>query len=134
MPVALVRFIICFGDLIAAFFIAFPGVERRRGLLIVDIASPWYDVSMWYLILALLIFAVPALGWLIFAGFVVALPLALVLILVMIVNAWRSPALHEKGPAELSAEVFTETEQAINRKHLKENLSWLQPDGKKLQK
>ncbi len=78
---------------------------------------------------ALLIFVVPALGWLIFAGFIVALPIALVMILVMIVKVWRSPA-HEKGPAELSAEVFVETEQSVNRKHLKENLAWLPPDKK----
>ena len=77
----------------------------------------------------MLIFVVPALGWLIFAGFIVALPIALVMILVMIVKVWRSPA-HEKGPAELSAEVFVETEQSVNRKHLKENLAWLPPDKK----
>lgn len=85
---------------------------------------------MWYLILAILVFAFPALGWLIFAGFVVALPIALVMILVMIVKAWRSPAPQEKGPAELSAEFFIEAEQAANRKHLKENLAWLPPDKK----
>ena len=91
------------------------------------IAPPWYYVGMWYLILATLIFAFPALVWLIFAGFVVALPIALV----MIVKVWRSPLPREKGLAELSAEAFTEAERAANRKHLKENLAWLPPDLKK---
>ena len=117
--------------MIAAFLTALPGVDKLRGLLIVLIAPPWYHVGMWYILLAILVFAFPALGWLIFAGFVVALPIALVMILVMIVKAWRSPLPGEKGSAKLSAETFIETEQAVNREHLKENLAWLPQDGKK---